>query len=120
MPKGSLPFPMVAAPAGTLPHPGVQVVLEGSPESLELELEQTDFTLRGGFGTTGTGVLSSDGVRLWISSIGTGPVTQASDGRGEIVTGRLIGYLALGRAPDEEGSLGTCTALDHTFSLRAR
>ena len=120
MPRGSLSFPMVAAQAGALPHPGVQVVVEGSPASLELELEQADFTLRGGFGTTGAGVLSSEGVRLWISSIGAGPVTQASDGRGEIVTGSLGGYLALGREPDEEGSLGTCTALDHTFSLRAR
>ncbi len=118
--RGPLSFPMEAAPAGTVPHPGVQVVLEGDASSLELELVYPDCTLRGGMGTTGDGVLSNEGLRLWLHSIGTGGVFQASDGRGEVASGSLLGYLAMGGPNDAEGSLGTCSAQDHTFTLRAR
>jgi hypothetical protein len=31
-----------------------------------------------------------------------------------------MGYVALGGPDDEEGALGTCSARDHTFSLRTR
>ena len=41
MRKGSLSFPMTAASAGTVPHPGDQILLEGDPSSLELELESS-------------------------------------------------------------------------------
>jgi hypothetical protein len=111
---------MVAAAAGTSPHPGVQVVLDGNPGELEWEFLSENFTLRGGLGTTGDGVLSNEATRLWTHSIGMGSVTRASDGRGEVVTGNLMGYVALGGANDGEGALGTCSARDHTFSLRTR
>jgi len=42
------------------------------------------------------------------------------DGRGEVATGTLMGYLAVGGANDEEGALGICSALDHAFMLRVR
>ena len=71
-------------------------------------------------GTTGDGVLSNEGSRAWIHAIGTGRVTHASDGRGEVVTGTLMGYLALGGAFGEEGALGTCTSRTHGFTLRTR
>jgi hypothetical protein len=118
--RSALAFPVVAAAAGTTPHPGVQVVLDGNPAELELEFLSENFTLRGGLGTTGDGVLSNDDTRLWMHAIGTGSVTRASDGRGEVVTGNLMGYIALGRAFEEEGARGTCSARDHTFSLRTR
>jgi hypothetical protein len=111
---------MEAALAGSYPYPGVQFVLEGAPASLELEFLYTNSTLRGSLGTTGDGVLSSEGLRFWIHAIGTGPVTARRDGRGEVVTGSLMGYLAVGGANDEEGALGICSALDHTFTLRVR
>jgi len=115
-----LTFPMVAAAAGTSPHPGIQVVLDGNPGELELEFLSDDLTLRGGLGTTGDGVLSNEGTRLWMHAIGTGPVTRASDGRGEVASGTLMGYVALGGANGDEGALGTCSARDHTFMLRTR
>lgn len=118
IPHGPLSFSMAATPGGTSPHPGVQVVLSNDPPSLELEFKYTESTLRGGLGTTGDGVLSNEGLRLWMHSIGTGNVTQTSDGHGEVMAGKLMGYLALGGAADEEGALGTCSALDHTFTLR--
>lgn len=120
MPRSPLSFPMRAAAADGSSHPGVQVVSDGNPAELELELLSEGFTLRGGLGTTGDGVLSNEGTRQWLHGIGTGSVTRAADGRGEVVTGRLMGYVALGRANDDEGALGTCSAGDHTFTLRTR
>jgi len=120
MDRSPLSFPMVAAAAGTSPHPGVQVVLDGNPGELELEFLSENLTLRGGLGTTGDGVLSNEATRLWMHAIGTGPVTRASDGRGEVATGNLMGYIALGRAFEDEGARGTCSARDHIFTLRTR
>ena len=116
---GPLTFPMVAAAAGATPYPGVQVILAGA-ETLELELYSTPSTLTGGFGTTEAGVLGNETVRLWIRAIGTGPVTRAADGRGEMTSGRLAGYVAFGHAGGNEGSLGACDSLEHAFTLRAR
>jgi hypothetical protein len=53
-------------------------------------------------------------------AIGTGPVTRAADGRGQIVTGKLAGYIAFGHAGGTEGSLGACTSNDHSYTLRVR
>ena len=116
---GPLSFPMAAAAAGAAPYPGVQILLAGS-DTLELELISAANTLTGGFGTTEQGALANEGVRLWIRTIGTGPVTRAADGRGEVVTGRLAGYVAFGHAGGEEGSLGSCDSVDHSFTLRVR
>jgi len=120
MPVTALSFPMGAAAAGTSPHPGVQVLLDGEPSALELEFLAENATLRGGLGTTGDGALSNERRRLWLHAIGTGSVTRAADGRGEVVTGNLMGYLALGDPDDDEGALGTCNSRDHAFTLRAR
>jgi hypothetical protein len=115
-----LTFPMTAAAAGTTPHPGVQIVLDGAPGALELELMSASATLRGGMGTTGDGALSNEGTRLWLHAIGSGSVFRGTDGRGEVTSGTLMGYVALGHADDDEGALGTCSARDHSFTLRTR
>lgn len=123
LPRGPHSFPMVAAAGGTSPHPGVEVVLDGVASSLELEFKYTDFTLRGGFGTTGEGVLTNQGMRLWIRAIGTGAVTQKADGIGEVLTGSLMGYVAVGSATDTFDALCPqciCSATDHTFTLKVR
>jgi len=120
MSRTPLSFPMVAAVAGTSPHPGVQVVLDGNPGELELELLFDNGTLRGGLGTTGDGVLANEALRLWMHAVGNGSLTRASDGRAQLLTGTLMGYVALGRPNDDEGALGTCSARDHTFTLRTR
>ena len=111
---------MVASAAGATPHPGVQILIEGVASSLEIEFKYTDFTLRGGFGTTGDGVLTNQGQRLWIHSIGNGPVTQKSDGIGEVTAGTLAGYIALGSPMAQESEATACNALDHTFTLKVR
>jgi hypothetical protein len=120
LPRGPYSFPMVAAAGGTTPHPGVQILIEGVASSFELELKYTDFTLRGGLGTTGEGVLTNQGQRTWINAIGTGAVTQKADGIGEVTAGTLIGFVAVGSATATFDEAAACTALDHTFTLKVR
>jgi hypothetical protein len=120
LPKGPYSFPMVASAGGTTPHPGVEVVIEGVASSLELEFKYTDFTLRGGLGTTGEGVLTNQGQRLWMNAIGTGAVTQKADGIGEVTAGTLIGYVAIGSATAVQNEAVACSTTDHTFTLKVR
>jgi hypothetical protein len=120
MSRPTLTFPMAAADAGASPHPGVQVLLDPNGFRFEWEALSATVALRGGLGTTQEGVLADEGLRLWLRAIAGGQVQRASDGRGQIVTGTLAGYLALGEVNGQEGSLGTCSATDHAFSLRIR
>lgn len=117
---GPLSFPMLAAQAGVAPHPGVQVLVAGEGETLELEFLSEAAALTGGFGTTEDGALANESVRLWVRAIGFAPVTRAADGRGQVVSGRLAGYVAFGHAAGPEGSLGSCDSVDHSFTLRVR
>ena len=116
--RATLAFPMDAVAAGTTPHPGVQLLVAGS-DILEFELLSEAQRVSGGLGTTEAGALSNEGTRLWIRVIGNGAVTRGADGRGEVVTGRLAGYVAFGSAQGSEGSQGACDATDHAFTLRA-
>jgi hypothetical protein len=122
MSRPTLTFPMAAADAGASPHPGVQVLLD--PNGFRFEWEALSlasaFTLRGGLGTTQEGVLADENTRLWLHAIASGQIQRAGDGRGQIATGTLAGYLALGGFNGQEGELGTCTATDHAFTLRIR
>jgi hypothetical protein len=113
-------FPMDAAAGAAAPKPGTQVVLTGDPGALEAEFLAENQTLRGGVGTTADGALASESLRLWIRVIGSAPVTRATDGRGEVRTGTMMGYLAFAAASGDEGDLGSCSATDNTFTLVAR
>jgi hypothetical protein len=117
--NGSASFPMNAVAAGTAPHPGVQVVVVGS-DVLELEFRSDDGAMTGGLGTTEQGALAAESIRVWVRTIATGAVQRAADGRGEITSGRMGGYLAFGSAQGSEGSLGSCDSTAHTFTLRAQ
>ena len=117
---GPLTFPMAAAAAGTSPYPGVQVLLAGA-EAFELELlTSATAVVSGGFGTTENGALSAEAVRIWMHAIGSGPITRAADGRGQVASGRLSGFIAFGHASGPEGSLGSCDSVDHSYALRVR
>ena len=116
--RTSVSFPVTASAAGTSPYPGVQTVLSGS-DTLEGEFLSQATSVNGGIGTTEAGALSNESTRLWIRAIGNGAVVGAGDGRGEVVTGRLAGYVAYGFSQGPEGSQGACDAVDHSFSLRA-
>ena len=100
---------------GTSPYPGAQLLLVGAdPAILELELKYVGDSLEGGIGTTGDGVPSSQGPQAWVNAIASGKTTQTSDGRGEVVSGTLRGYLEI------EGVMNACNAPNHGFTLRAK
>ena len=120
MSRTPLTFPMTGADAGATTHPGVQILLDPNGFRLELEAVYESFMIRGGLGTTEEGVASEQGQRFWVHAIGAGPVQRAADGRGEVLTGTLAGYLALANVDGFEGQLGTCSATDHALSLRTR
>jgi hypothetical protein len=122
MSRAPLSFPMAAAAAvGTSPHPGVQILLDPNGFRMEMEaLSGAAFLLRGGLGIIEEGVVSDQGPRVWVHAVGGGTVQHALDARGEVATGTLAGYVALANADGDEGQLGTCTAADHAFALRAR
>lgn len=119
-PRPAFTFPMDAATAGAQQHAGTQVVLTGDPGALEAELISENQALRGTIGTTHDGVTSSEAFQLWVNVTAAAQVVRASDGRGEVRTGTLMGTLSFGRPGDDEGELGTCVARDHSFTLAAR
>jgi hypothetical protein len=121
MARTPLSFPMTAAPTTPTTHPGVQVILDPNGFRMELEAIEEGFTIRGGLGTYDGGVPSNQNTVLWVRAIAAGSVQRSANGNGEVVTGTLAGYMALAAAFGEpEGSLGTCNAADHVFSLRPR
>jgi hypothetical protein len=119
MARTPISFPMTAAPTSPTTHAGVQVLLDPNGRRLELEAIEESFTIRGGLGTNEEGVSSDQGPWLWVRAIAAGPVQRSVNGNGEVLTGTLAGYLALGEVA-VEGSLGTCNAADHAFVLRPR
>jgi len=120
MSRTPITFLMTGADAGVTTHPGVQFLLDPNGSQLELEAIYESFLIHGGLGTYQPGVVSDQNQRVWIHAIGAGPVLRATDGRGQVETGTLAGYLALANSDGPEGQLGSCTAADHALSLRTR
>jgi hypothetical protein len=120
MSRTPITFLMTGADAGVTTHPGVQFLLEPNGSFLELEAVYESFAIHGGLGTSDAIVVSEQGQRVWVRAIASGPIVRATDGRGELLTGTLAGYLALAPAGGFEGELGTCSAADHALSLRTR
>ena len=120
MSRTPITFLMTGADAGVTTHPGIQVLLDPNGFRLELEALYESFAIHGGLGTKEDGVVSDQNQRVWVRAIGAGPVLRGTDGRGELLRGTLAGYLA--RAADNgfEGDLGTCSAADHSLTLRTR
>jgi hypothetical protein len=121
-PASVFSFPVTAESADTARSPAVEALLDGPvPSALELELRYETPTLRGGIGTTGDGVASTEGFRVWVRGIGVGAVaTTRPATAGEVAQGTLAGSLAFGRLGDEEGALGTCLSTVHRWSLKLR
>ena len=120
MPRTPITFRVTGADAGVTTHPGVQILLDPNPSFLELEAVYESFAIHGGLGTSEAIVVSEQGQRVWVRAIASGPIVRATDGRGELLTGTLAGYLALATNNGTEGELGSCSAADHALSLRTR
>ena len=111
---------LVEAAADSARYPGVQIVDRGTPLALEVELLYLTPVLRGGMGTTGEGMLASEGTKLWVRAIAQGDVSSLRGQRGEVTQGTLNGTLSFGGPNDDEGALGSCSSGSHTWSLSAR
>jgi hypothetical protein len=109
-------FTVEVTQSGSAPHPGSQLLLAGAadPALLELELKYTDDMLEGGIGTTGDGYPSIEGPQVWVNAIASGKTTQTSDGRGEVVSGALRGYVEI------EGVTDACSSAAHAFTLKVK
>ena len=83
---------MTGADAGATTHPGVQVLLDPNGISAaSWRPVYESFAIHGGLGTTEEGAVSDQGQRVWIRAIAAGPVVRATDGRGQVLTGRWPG-----------------------------
>jgi hypothetical protein len=121
MSRTPITFLVTGADAGVTTHPGVQVLRDpsGTLSRFELEAVYESFALHGGLGTNEVAAVSEQGQWVWVRAIAAGPVLRhPADGRGEVLTGTLAGYLALANINGAEGELGTCSAADHALSLR--
>ncbi|HSB60357.1 MAG TPA: hypothetical protein VLI67_01465, partial [Vicinamibacteria bacterium] len=58
-----------------------------------------------------------NGLSLFLRNVGTGTVSQAAGGRGEVRDAAMSGDVQVRQAGID---LGTCTSADHRWSLRAR
>jgi hypothetical protein len=120
----SVSFNVTAAPGGTAPHPGVQAVYVSTgaadPSALELEVVHEANAIRGGFATRHDGVLSLENVQVWVHAVGASEITRVGTGRGEALSGQLLGYVAIGAPGSAEGSLGSCSTTENRFTLRTR
>ena len=121
VPAGPHSIAVIASPTGTTAQPGSAQVLPASGGSaLELEFLYVGDVLRGGLGTTDEGSLTAGNLRLYMRTIGTGPVTHLGSGRGEVLSGTMFGDLAFSRPGDDElTTLGVCTALGASLEAGA-
>jgi hypothetical protein len=117
----TLTFNVDAAPTVATTKAGVQVLhATGDFSSLELEFLHESNTVRGGFATRHDGARSLEEIQVWVHAVGASEVTRVGTGRGEAVSGQLLGYVAVGSPSFPEGSLGACNHTDHRFTLRTR
>jgi hypothetical protein len=127
VPSARFTLPVEARNADTAGDQGIQIVSTGAgtpvPKGdpipiVEIELQYVAPNVSGGIGTTGLGAASEEGYQVWVKGIARGTVTSEPGKNGEIVSGTLVGDLAFGNDEDDIGDLGSCSSLQHRWSLR--
>jgi hypothetical protein len=119
-PLSSLTFETTSADAPGALGPGLQVTLVGDASGVEGELMSKPGTLRGSVGTRYDGALAAEGMQVWTNAIADGVISRATDGRGQVVSGKYLGYIAIAPPQGAEGALGSCSSPNHSFSLLTR
>lgn len=95
----------------------LRVTLPASDPTLALEMLFTaPGMLRGAMGTQ-RDVEFSGGTFVFFRGIGTGTVSRAGDGRGEVVNGTMAGDISIS---PPVGVPVDCSAMNHVWSLRTR
>jgi hypothetical protein len=106
-----------ATPTGSASRPEARVTLPGGSATLSVSLVYTTpASVDAALGTQ-VGVPVATGLVLFVRAFGSGDVTHAADGRGEVLDGQMSGDVAVGAAGDDPA---TCTSDGHHWSLRAR
>lgn len=105
-----------ATPTGSASRPEVRVTLPGGAATLSVSLVYTGpASVDAALGTQ-VGVPVAGGLVLFFRAFGSGNVTHADDGRGQVLDGQMSGDVAVGAAGENPS---TCTSDDHHWSLRA-
>jgi hypothetical protein len=102
---------------GSPPSANLRVTLPGGDSSLAMDMQFTSATMvRGSIATQQTVEFASV-FALYLRNVGTGTVSAASGGRGEVRDGTMVGDV---QVYENDVDLGICTSTGHRWSLRAR
>jgi len=110
-------IPVDAATVGTAAQPELRATLPGGDTTLTVEmLYEGTGRVRGAIGTI-EAVLFQSGFWIFVRGVGDAVISAAADGRGEIVDAPMTGEVEV---LNDTASFGSCSSLDHAFSLRPR
>ncbi len=113
-PQGIVMDVVATASAG---HTGIRGTLPGGDSTLSLELVyDAPGHLHGSVGTA-TEITYASGLYVYVRGIADGTVSLATNGRGEITDGPLVGEVEIS---NDDVVFGDCTSTRHRWSLRAR
>jgi hypothetical protein len=117
-PAGPYSVVVQAQQVGTTAQPELRATLPGGSSLLVMEMLFTSpGVLRGSISTTERPVAIANGFTLYLRNVGTGTVSAAAGGRGEVRDAPMNGDVQLARNGND---LGTCTSSSHRWSLRPR
>jgi hypothetical protein len=117
-PAGPYSAIVQAQQVGTTARPELRATLPGGSSLLVMEMLFTSpGVLRGAISTTQQPITIANGFTLYLRNVGTGTVSAASGGRGEVRDGTMNGDVQIGQ---NNIDLGTCTSANHRWSLRPR
>jgi hypothetical protein len=106
-----------AQQVGTTARPELRATLPGGNSLLVMEMLFTSPGVLRGSISTQQPITIANGFTLFLRDVGTGMVSAASVGRGEVRDATMNGDVQLAQ---NNSDLGTCTSPNHRWSLRAR
>ncbi len=116
-PAGSYSAFVQAQQVGTTARPELRATLPGGNSLLAMEMLFTSPGVLRGSISTQQPITSGNGFTLFLRDVGTGTVSAASRGRGEVRDATMSGDVRLAQ---DDADLGTCTSPNHRWSLRPR
>jgi hypothetical protein len=106
-----------AQQVGTTARPELRATLPGGDSLLEMEMLFTSPGVLRGSISTQREITIGNGFTMFLRNVGTGTVSAASGGRGEVRDATMNGDVQISQ---NGADLGTCTSATHHWSLRPR
>lgn len=116
-PAGPYTVFVQAQQVGTTARPELRATLPGGNSLLVMEMLFTSPGVLRGSISTQQPIAIGNGFTLFLRNVGTGTVSAASAGRGEVRDATMNGNVQIAR---NNVDLGTCTSPNHRWSLRPR